>query len=227
MGRYYTDSKTFNGHIMAEFNFNILKIFSQHFKVHNSVVLSFKPNEIVIQTMGETTKETKDDANIKGFYTTTIPSESLEEYDFDCNFPEVNVIVTKSLIKNTSKVAGGCKSINVVSKGFLLINEEIIESLVEVSFDLYEKDIRRRNKVINEVINEDNLENNYDEDEDLLTTSDEIFGRVVNRPYLHYLIASRTDCKVHRIIPNFRYKSIVVKIRRFLRANKGLKIGYS
>ena len=146
------DSKTFNGHIMAEFKFNILEIFSQHFKVHNSVVLSFKPNEIVIQTMGETTKETKDDADVKGFYTTMIPLESLEEYDFDCNFPEVNVIVTKSPIKNTSKVAGGCKSINVVSKGFLLINEEIIESLVEVSFDLYEKDIRRRIKLLTKLL---------------------------------------------------------------------------
>ena len=227
MGRYYTDSKTFNGHIMAEFKFNILEIFSQHFKVHNSVVLSFKPNEIAIQTIGETTKETKDDADIKGFYTTTIPSESLEEYDFDCNFPEVNVIVTKSLIKNTSKVAGGCKSINVVSKGFLLINEEIMESLVEVSFDLYEKDIRRRNKVINEVINkvinEDNLENNYDEDENLLTTSDEIFGRVVNRPYLHYLITSRIDYKVHSIIPNFRYKSIVVRNTKIFKSQYGVE----
>ena len=54
MGKYYTDSKAFNGHIMAEFKFNILDVFSQHFKVHNSAVLSFKPNEIVIQTMGPT-----------------------------------------------------------------------------------------------------------------------------------------------------------------------------
>ena len=48
MGKYYTDSKAFNGYIMAEFKFNVLDVFSQHFKVHNSVVLSFKPNEIVI-----------------------------------------------------------------------------------------------------------------------------------------------------------------------------------
>ena len=213
MGRYYSDSKAFNWHIMAEFKFNVLDVFSQHFKVHNSVVLSFKPSEIVIQTMGETTKETKDDADIKGFYTTMIPSGSLEEYDFDCNFPEVNVVVTKLLIKNTSKVAGGCKSINVVSKGFLLINEEIIEPLVEVSFDLYEKDMRRR-----KVAKEDEL-NNYNEDEDLLATSDEIFGRVVKRPYLHYLIMSRIDYKVHR--PNFRYKSIVVRNPKLFKSQYG------
>ena len=61
----------------------------------------------------------EDDSDIKGFYTTTIPLESLEEYDFNCNIHEVNVIVTKLLIKSTSKIAGGCKTINVVSDGFL------------------------------------------------------------------------------------------------------------
>ena len=158
MGKYYTDSKAFNGHIMAELKFNVLEVFSQHFKAHNSVVLSFKPNEIVIQTKSETMSENngriKDGVYNRGFYTTRIPSESLEEYDFDCNIPEVNVIITKSLIKSTSKVAGGCKHINVVSNGFLLINEEIIECLVEVSFDLYGKDLRRRRKVIDEASEE-------------------------------------------------------------------------
>ena len=225
MGRYYTDSKAFNGHIMVEFKFNVLDVFSQHFKVHNSVILSFKHNEIVIQTMCENMSD------IKGFYTTTIPSESLEEYDFDCNIPEVNVMVTKSLIKNTSKASGGCKSINVVSNGFLLIDEGMIEPLVEVSFDLYEKDIRRRRKVINEVVDEvinevvNEAIDDDDEDEDLLAMSDEMFGRVVKRPYLHYLITSRIDYKVHR--PNFRYKSIVVRNPKLFRLNMGLKIGYS
>ena len=194
---------------LSFFKFNVLDVFSQHFKVHNSVILSFKPNEMVIQTMCE------NDIDIKGFYTTTIPLESLEEYDFDCDVLEVNVMVTKLLIKNTSKVAGGCKSINVVSNGFLLINEEIIESLVEVSFDLYEKDIRRRKKVVNEVINEDK------EDDDLLATSDEIFGRVVKRPYLHYLITSRIDYTVHR--SNFRYKSIVVRNPKLLKTQYGFE----
>ena len=206
MGKYYTDIKAFNGHIMAEFKFNVLEVFSQHFKVHNSAVLSFKPNEIVIQTKSETMSENngriKDD--IRGFYTTRIPSESLEEYEFDCNIPEVNVIVTKSLIKSTSKVAGGCKHINVVSNGFLLINEEIIEPLVEASFDLYGKDLRRRkviNEVINEVIDDERKHNVEDdsEDEGLLAMSDEIFGRVVKRPYLQCMFTSRIDYKIHHI----------------------------
>ena len=63
---------------MAEFKFNVLEVFSQHFKVHNSVVLSFKPNEIVIQTKSETMSENNgrikdDDVDITGFYTTRIP----------------------------------------------------------------------------------------------------------------------------------------------------------
>ena len=206
MGKYYTDIKAFNGHIMAEFKFNVLEVFSQHFKVHNSVLLSFKPNEIVIQTM---CKSNGDDADIRGFYTTRIPSESLNEYEFDCNISEVNVMVTKSLTKSTSKVAGGCKHINVVSNGFLLINEEIFKPLVEVSFDLYRKNLRR--KVIKEVVNEVVNEDDDSEDEDNLATSDEIFGRVVKRPYLHYLFTSRIDYKIHRINDNFRYKSIVVR----------------
>ena len=171
--------------------------------------------------MTENNGEIKDDVDIRGFYTTRIPSESLEEYDFDCNIPEVNVIVTKSLIKSTSKVAGGCKHINVVSNGFLLINEEIIESLVEVSFDLYGKDLRRRRKVIDEAseeVSDDEGSREYElerlEDEwslkRALKTS-ESFDRVVKRPYLHYLFTSRIDYKIHRINTDLYYKSIVVR----------------
>ena len=102
------------------------------------------------------------DVDIRGFYTTRIPSESLEEYEFDCNIPEGNVMLTKSIIRSTSKISGCCKNINVVPNGFLLINEEITEPLVEVSFDLYEKDLGRKRKV---VIENDELDN-YDDDDD-------------------------------------------------------------
>ena len=221
MRMYYTDTKAFNGHIMVELKFNVLEVFSQHFKVHNSVVLSFKPNEIVIQTMCSNDA----DVDIRGFYTTRIPSESLEEYEFECNIPEVNVIVTSSLIKSTSKVAGGCKHINVVSNGFLLINEELFEPLVEVSFDLYEKNLRRKviKKVVNEDINEDDVDDDDSEDKDNLATSDEIFGRVVKRPYLQYLFTSRIDYKIHHINTNFQYKSIVVRSPRLFKSQYWLE----
>ena len=161
---------------------------------------------------------------LKVFTLLQIPLESLEEYDFDCNFSEVNVMITKSLIKSTSKVAGGCKSINVVSNGFLLINEEIVEPLVEISFDLYERKRRgAKNEVNDDDDREDELEcklecklDNYCENEDLWgsesnSTSNEIFGKVVKKPYLHYLITSRIDYKVHHVNPSFQYKSIVVR----------------
>ena len=227
MGRYYTNSKAFNGYIMAEFKFNLLEVFSQHFKVHNSVVISFKHNEIVIQTKSETKSEIMcektmkgDDTDIKSFYTTTIPSESLEEYEYDCNIPEVNVIVTKSLIKNTSKVDGGCKHINVVSNGFLLINEEIIEPLLEISIDLYEKDNRRRRKELREKIADSNFECTSNVEN---SKSDEIFGKIVRCPYLHYLIISRIDYKVHRLHHrlNDSYKSILVRSPKVFKSQFG------
>ena len=147
--------------------------------------------------------EIKDD--VRGFYTTRIPSESLEEYEFDCNIPQVNVMLTKLLIRSTSQISGGFKNINVVPNGFLLINEEITKPLVEVSFDLYEKDLSRKRNV---VIENDELDNYDDDDEG---TSNEIFGRVVRKPYLHYLLTSRIDYKIHHIGSNFQYKSIVVR----------------
>ena len=156
---------------MAEFKFDVLEVFSQHFKVHNSVVLSFEPNQIVIQTMCSNDA----DVDIRGFYTT---SESLEEYEFECNIPEVNAIVTSSLMGSTSKVAGGCKNINVVPSGFLVINE-MTEPLVEVSFDLYEKDLSRKRKV---VIENDELDN-YDDDDDEGTSNEILVELLGNHIY--------------------------------------------
>ena len=54
-----------------------------------------------------------------------------------------------------------------------------------------------------------------------MTTSDEIFGRVVKRPYLHYLITSRIDYKVNR--PNFSYKSIVIRNPKLFKSQYGLE----
>ena len=250
-------NQMFKGHIMVEFNFNIFDVFSQHFKIHNIVILSFKPNEIIIQTMNDL-----EDVEIKGFYTTTIPLESLKEYEFDCNKPEVNVMITKALIKSTSKVAAGCKSISVVSNGFIwspgdsghtLIDgvlEEcrpLTKSLVEVSFDLCERKRRFnsrfnsrtnrvnlraqvgdkvRDQVMDQVMDsedEGNSDNNDDSDNDndndssndSLLTSEELFGKVVNKPYLHYITTSYIDYTItkSKYKYNFKsdYRSILIK----------------
>ena len=102
----YNTTQMFKGHITAEFKFNVLELFAQHFKVHNVVILSFRPNEIILQTMHDS-KMVKD-IETKGLYTTTIPLESLEEYELECNenipsediepLSEVNVMITNSLI---------------------------------------------------------------------------------------------------------------------------------
>ena len=89
MGKY---NKLFIEHITVEFKFNILAVLKQHFKAHGLLILSFKPNEIVIQTNGSK------DVDIRGHYTTRIPLESYKEYDYDCNFIEVNVIMHKSMV---------------------------------------------------------------------------------------------------------------------------------
>ena len=241
MERYDMDNQTFKGHIMVEFNFNIFQVFSQHFKVHNIVILSFKPNEIIIQTMNDL-----EDVEIKGFYTTTIPIESLKEYDFDCNKPKVNVMITKALIKSTSKVAAGCKSVSVVSNGFLwsqgdsshtLIDgvlEEcrpLVKSLVEVSFDLCERKRRVNSKAqfraqvraqVSDSEDDNDDSDNDNDNDDSLSTSEELFGKVVKKPYLHYLFTSRIDYKIHYLDDNIRYKSITVKNPTLFKNQYGL-----
>ena len=67
------------------------------------------------------------DADIKGHYTTRVPLESLKEYDYDCNFTEVNVIMRKSMMRS-----GACKNISIVPNGKVLISDCIVP-LVKVS----------------------------------------------------------------------------------------------
>ena len=86
----------FEGHITAEFNFNIIDVFKQHFRVHNLAVVSFRKDMIIVQTMTE--PYTMPKINTKGLFTTLIPLSLMKEYDFDCNREEVNVIVAKTLL---------------------------------------------------------------------------------------------------------------------------------
>ena len=41
----------FEGHIIVEFEFNVIKIFKCHFRMHNIVLLSFRKDMIIMQTM--------------------------------------------------------------------------------------------------------------------------------------------------------------------------------
>ena len=93
----------------------------------------------------------------------------------------------------------------------------MLESLVEVSFDLCEKSARGRKKVsYEEFDDEDCCEYELERLEDELSMSkrsisDKIFGRIVKKPYLHYLFTSRIDYKIHYLDANLCYKSITVR----------------
>ena len=95
--------------------------------MHNCVVVSFRMNMIVIQTM--TNPYRMPNIDTKGLYTTIIPLSSMKTYEFECNFEEVNVIVTKNLVAR--KVNSKC--INVVATEPLGM---FPSPTVEVTFDL-------------------------------------------------------------------------------------------
>ena len=168
-------------YITAEFDCNIIDVFKCHFRVHNVVVVSFKPDMVIIQTMDE-----MPNIGIEGLYTTMIPLSSLTNYEFECNHSEVNIMVTKKLITDlpgSSKIG----SINVVgSEPFSYyddeFNEVFVES-VEVSFDIIH--INKKVKV--------------------MTTGGLSFGMHINEPYPHFLIKSSLDFPiqeefVHKIL---------------------------
>ena len=117
----------FEGYITAEFKFDIIKIFKCHFRMHNCIVVSFRMNMIVIQTM--TNPYRMPNIDTKGLYTTVIPLSSMKTYEFECNYLEVNVMVTKNLVARKVK----SKCINVVATEPLGM---VPCPTVEVTFDL-------------------------------------------------------------------------------------------
>ena len=127
----------FEGHITAEFNFNVIDVLKQHFRLHNIVVVSFRKDRIIIQTMAK--PYTMPNIDTKGLYTTIIPLTSMKEYDFDCNQEEVNVIVAKTLLVGNLK--SNC--INVVrDKPSIIYDEDHcgeLKDFVEVTFDFIDK----------------------------------------------------------------------------------------
>ena len=116
----------FEGHISADFNFNIVDLLKCHFRVYAFAVLSFRPDMIVIQTMLK--PYPVPNANTRGIYTTIIPLSSLAEYDYDCTLDEVSVIITSTLVSGLpSGTKIGC--INVVKdKLFRFLNDGLYDS---------------------------------------------------------------------------------------------------
>ena len=121
----------FEGHITAEFKFNVINVFRCHFRMHNIVVLSFRKDMIIVQTM--TNPYRMPNVGTKGLYTTMIPLSSMKAYEFDCNHAEVNVMVSKILVVGSFK----SRCINVVRTEPLGADNK---SSVEVTFDWLHKD---------------------------------------------------------------------------------------
>ena len=164
----------FKGHITAEFKFNVIDVFRCHFKMYNIVVLSFRKDKIVVQTITKPYKPS--DINKQGFYTTIIPASSMKEYDYDCNYEEVNVMVSSNLLLGNFK----SKDINVVSTeplGPYDIPIEYRKKGVEVTFHLETKKKRK-------------------EDIKFFTELGESFGVYRNEPYPHFFINSTLDYEI-------------------------------
>ena len=88
---------------------------------------------------------------------------------------------------------------------------------------MHEKSSRGRKKV---TYDEDCSEYELEMLEDELSMtkhsiSDEIFGRIVKKPYLHYLFTSRIDYKIHYLDDNIRYKSITVRNPNLFKSQYG------
>ena len=100
-------------------------------------------------------------------------------------------MITNALTEATSKVAIRCNSINVVSDGLMRS-----KCLVEVSFDLCKKKLRCQAQTRIQT----------------RKRGSKLFGKLVDSPYLHYLISSRIDYPVQDVSSDFHgYESITVR----------------
>ena len=91
----------------------------------------------------------------------------MEGYDYDCNYEEVNVMVSKNLLLGNFK--SDC--INVVRPDLIEIPMEYRKKAVEVTFDMETK-------------------GKHKEDIKICTVLNESFGVYKNEPYPHFLINS-------------------------------------
>ena len=188
----------FEGYITAEFKFDIIKISKCHFRMHNCVVVSFRMNMIVIQTM--TNPYRMPNIDTKGLCTTIIPLSSMKTYQFECNYEEVNVMVTKNLVARKVK----SKCINVVATEPLGM---VPCPTVEGTFDLCCE--RSRFAIINSFENRP-------------------FGMYLDRPYPIILINSLIDYSVSEEEVRYLRKVIAEGVIAILFENpKPLKTLYS
>ena len=168
--------------------------------MNNIVVLSFRRDKIIVQTMIEPHKPS--DIDKQGFYTTIIPPSSMKEYDYGCNYEEVNVMVSKNLSIDNFK----SKCINVVRTDPLVsidIPMEYRKKAIEVTFDMEPKGKRK-------------------EDIKIYTVLNESFRIRKNEPYPHFLINSTLDYEIVEEdvmkISESERKSVLMDIPEYFRS---------
>ena len=104
------------GYLLAKTKFDMVELFKCHFKVCNCIVVSFRKDKTVIQTLN---------SSCRSVFSTIIPIKSLEEYE--CN-DEINVTVAKNLVAREAK----SKYVSVVKYW-----DEVLGNYhAEVTFDL-------------------------------------------------------------------------------------------
>ena len=189
--------KGFEGHISAEFNFNIVDLLKRHFGVYMFAVLSFRPDMTVIQTMLK--PYPGPNAEINGIFITIIPLSSLKEYDYDCSLDEVSVMISEMLVSGLpigTKI--GC--INVVKdKPFRFYSGQRIEDETDIGSDYYsEIETVYKNRYYEKhlIRYEEAVEISFDiihakEGIRLKTTQHIPLGIHRNEPYPHFCIKSR------------------------------------
>ena len=79
------------GYVLGRTKFDMIELFKCHFKVYNCIVVSFRKDKIVVQTLN---------SGCRSFFSTIIPIESLEEYECE---DENNIMVTKNLVAREAK----------------------------------------------------------------------------------------------------------------------------
>ena len=194
-----TYKMNFEGHISVRLKFDIIKISKCHFRMHNCIVVRFRRDLIIIQTM--TIPYRMPNIDRKGMYTTIIPLSSMTLYEFECNLEEVNVMVTKNLV--CRKVRS--KWINVVHTEPLGMEPRYT---VKVTFDLIPFECNRGFVT-------DEFENRA-------------FGMHLNYPYPVFLINSMLDYLVQEENMRYLRKVLVERVESVLIENpKVLKTLYS
>ena len=218
--------KRFEGHVSAEFDFNIIDLLKCHFRIHGFGIISFRADIVIVQTISLYPIQK---ADINGIYATIISLSSLREYDYDCNLDKVNIVISRMLITDLpSATKIGC--INVVNdKPFRFCDDGYGGQFLADSdddddgeCDEHYKELNRKFRETYPIVREEEaVEVSFDlihsnRKTKLKTTVCEDLGVHNNEPYPHFLVKSRLgysiqeDCIDKYVVNSSEFESILI-----------------